>query len=47
MLTRINRWRERAGFKPVSEEIRTLDFAETLGVGSSKATPGRVIRVGE
>lgn len=47
MLTRINRWRERAGFKPISDEIRTLDFAETLGVGSSKATPGRVIRVGE
>ena len=47
MLTRINRWRERAGFKPISEEIRTLDFAETLGVGSSKAGPGRVIRVGE
>jgi hypothetical protein len=47
MLTRINRWRERAGFKPISEEIRTLDFAETLGVGSSKATPGRVVRVDE
>ena len=47
MLTRINRWRERAGFKPVSEEIRTLEFAETLGVGSQKAEPGRLVRVGE
>lgn len=45
ILARINRWRERNGFKPVSEEIHTLDFAETLGVGSTRITPGRVIDV--
>lgn len=47
MLSRINRWRERNGFKPISEEIRTIEFAETLGVGSSKHPPGRIVRVGE
>ncbi len=46
-LMRINRWRERAGFKPISEDIRTIDFAETLGVGSSEIAPGRVVRVGD
>lgn len=46
-LMRINRWRERAGFKPISDEIRTLDFAETLGVGSSHIAPGRIVRVGD
>ena len=45
ILARINRWRERNGFKPVSEEIQTLNFAETLGVGSMRITPGRVIQV--
>lgn len=45
MLARINRWRERTGFKPVSDEIRTLDFAEQLGVGSTKVPPERVVRV--
>ena len=36
MLERINRRRKEAGFKPISEEIRTLDYAEILGVGTQK-----------
>jgi hypothetical protein len=47
MLDRINHWRERTGFKPVSDEIRTLDFAEQLGVGSQKQAADRIIHVGE
>lgn len=47
MLEKINRWRERTGFKAVSEEIRTLDFAEQLGVGSQKREPSRILHVGE
>jgi hypothetical protein len=47
MLERINRWRERTGFRPVSEDIRTLDFAEQLGVGSQRQSPERIVRVGE
>lgn len=34
MLQRINAARRETGFQPVSDEIRTLEFAETLGVGS-------------
>lgn len=33
MLTRINAARREAGFQPIPEEIRTLEFAETLGLG--------------
>lgn len=33
---RINAHRVAAGFKPISEEIRTLEFAEKLGVGTRK-----------
>ena len=44
-LSRINRLREQNGFKPVSEDIHTLDFAETLGVGSQRMPAGRLIRV--
>ncbi|PTY03211.1 DUF362 domain-containing protein [Opitutaceae bacterium EW11] len=47
MQDRINQLRERSGFKPISDEIRTLDFAEQLGVGSQRLDPHRVIRVGE
>jgi hypothetical protein len=35
MRARINQWRRKEGFEPISEEIRTLEFAETLGVGST------------
>lgn len=38
MLSRINDARRRAGFAAISETIRTLEFAETLGIG---------VRVGE
>lgn len=47
MLDRINRWRERTGFKPVSDEIHTLDFAEQLGVGSQREDPKRIVHVGD
>lgn len=33
MLQRINTARKATGFQPISEEIRTLEFAETLGLG--------------
>lgn len=46
-LERINGHRQRAGFKSVSDEIRTLDFAEQLGVGLQKVEQGRIVRVGE
>src|SRR5690606_1510463 len=35
MRARIDQLRKRNGFQPISEEIRTLEFAETLGVGST------------
>lgn len=47
MLDRMNTWRAKTGFKPVPEEIRTLDFAEQLGVGSQQKEPQRLVRVGE
>lgn len=47
MLERINRKRELTGFKDVSEDIHTLDFAEQLGVGSQKQDPKRIVHVGE
>lgn len=36
MLRRINQARREAGFPPVDESIRTLEFAETLGVGTRR-----------
>jgi hypothetical protein len=47
MEQRMNECRERTGFKPISEEIHTLDFAEQLGVGSEKNQPSRIIEVSE
>jgi hypothetical protein len=35
MRAKINQWRRKEGFDPISDEIRTLEFAETLGVGST------------
>ena len=32
----MNRWRRRDGFEAISDDIRTLEFAETLGVGSTR-----------
>ena len=47
MLERINQARKENGFRGISEEIRTIDFAEQLGVGSQKKLSTRVIHVGE
>ena len=45
MRDRINSHRKQSGFEPVDEEIRTLEFAETLGVGSTKTKSVKIIRV--
>lgn len=45
MLERINRHRQRWGFPIVSEEIRTLEFAEVLNVGSRSNLDERVVPV--
>ncbi|MDP3070856.1 MAG: DUF362 domain-containing protein [Opitutaceae bacterium] len=42
---RMNAHRRKEGFVPVDEEIRTLEFAETLGVGSTKTNHARMIPV--
>jgi hypothetical protein len=46
MLERLNRYRARDGFKPVSDDIRTLEFASILGVGSRKTSDVRFVPVG-
>jgi hypothetical protein len=45
MRERIDDLRKRNGFDPISEEIRTLEFAETLGVGTTKIDSARIIDV--
>ena len=45
MRARINQWRRKEGFEPISEEIRTLEFAETLGVGSTLIKSVKMIDV--
>jgi hypothetical protein len=45
MRDRIDKWRKRDGFDPISTDIRTLEDAESLGVGSSHTTTARIIRV--
>lgn len=45
LLARINRHREAHGFKPVSDDIRTLEFAEKLGVGTRTLAPPVVVGV--
>lgn len=45
MRSRINGLRKQAGFEPISEEIRTLEFAETLGVGSTHIATARFVPV--
>ncbi len=47
MLERINRYRLRNGFNAVPDEIRTLEFASILGVGSRKAEQARFVKVGD
>ena len=45
VLERINQHRRKAGFPIVSEEIRTLEFAEVLNVGSLSNLRERIVRV--
>ncbi len=47
MLDRINTLRKKNRFGPVSEEIRTLEFAEILGVGSAKLGDAQIIPIGQ
>lgn len=47
MLERINGQRKRTGFNPVPEDIRTLEFAEMLGVGSTRTDAVKIVRVDE
>ena len=47
MRDRMNEHRRQSGFQPIDDEIRTLEFAETLGVGSTKTSAVKIIRVGE
>jgi hypothetical protein len=42
---KINGRRKKEGFEPVDDEIRTLEFAETLGVGSTKTKAAKIIEV--
>lgn len=42
---RMNALRKKSGFIPIDEEIRTLEFAETLGVGSTKTNTARIVPV--
>lgn len=42
---RINLHRKKQGFVNVDEEIRTLEFAETLGVGSTRTAQVRLVPV--
>ena len=46
MQDKINHWRQLTGFKPISDEIRTLEFASILGVGSRKVTDAKFVPVG-
>jgi hypothetical protein len=45
MRAKINLARRREGFEPISEEIRTLEFAEMLGVGSTLVNEVKMISV--
>jgi hypothetical protein len=47
MEERINQARKENGFQPISEEIRTIDFAEQLGVGSQRKLNERIVRLGQ
>lgn len=42
---RINALRKKSGFGPVDDEIRTLEFAETLGVGSTRTKNAKIVQV--
>lgn len=42
---KINAHRKKAGFDVVDEEIRTLEFAESLGVGTTRTKDANIVRV--
>jgi len=42
---KMNVLRKKEGFEVIDEEIRTLEFAETLGVGSTKTQSAKIVRV--
>jgi hypothetical protein len=46
MRARMNSWRRREGFDDISEDIRTLEFAEMLGVGSTRIKNTVMVPVG-
>jgi hypothetical protein len=45
MRAKINLLRRKGGFEPISDEIRTLEFAEILGVGSTMVKDAKMIDV--
>jgi hypothetical protein len=45
MRDQMNSLRKRSGFPLIDEEIRTLEFAEALGVGSTRTKNAKIIRV--
>jgi hypothetical protein len=45
MLDRLNTARVATGFKPVSEEIRLLEFAATLGLGTRQTNAAKIEKV--
>jgi hypothetical protein len=45
MRDRIDLWRRKEGFDPISEDIRTLEDAELLKVGSTRTKTARIIPV--
>ncbi len=47
MRDKMNHWREQDGFEPISDDIRTLEFAETLGVGSTRTKNARLVPVAD
>lgn len=42
---KINAHRKKAGFEVIDEEIRTLEFAESLGVGTTRTKDANIVRV--
>jgi len=44
-LRKINYWRKRTGFQGITDEIRTLEFAETLAVGTARSLETRLIKL--
>jgi hypothetical protein len=47
MRDRMNEHRRQSGFQPIDDEIRTLEFAESLGVGSTKTADAKIVRVSD